>query len=197
MLNKNLVIYLVLFHCFIIGISNYLVQFPISLLDYDLTIATFTFPFIILATDLTVRLSNDYIARKIIAYAFIPAFFISLYFADLRIAIASVAAYGTSQLLDIFIFSKIRTSLKDDGLKITKYWYAAPALSTFIAQIIDTYLFYGIAFYNSTDEFMKDNWIIIAGNDFIFKIIICYIAFLPIYLIILNGLFSFLKRRRV
>ncbi len=197
MLNKNLLIYLVLFHCFIIGISNYLVQFPISLLGYDFTIATFTFPFIILATDLTVRLSNDYIARKIIAYAFIPAFFISLYFADLRIAIASVAAYGTSQLLDIFIFSKIRTSLKDDGLKITKYWYAAPALSTFIAQIIDTYLFYGIAFYNSTDEFMKDNWIIIAGNDFIFKIIICYIAFLPIYLIILNGLFSFLKRRRV
>jgi len=197
MLNKNLVIYLVLFHCFIIGISNYLVQFPISLLDYDFTIATFTFPFIILATDLTVRLSNNFSARKIIAYAFIPAFFISLYFADFRIAIASVAAYGTSQLLDIFIFSKIRTVLKDEGLKVTKYWYAAPALSTFIAQLIDTYLFYGIAFFNSTDEFMKNNWIIIAGNDFIFKITICYIAFLPIYLIFLNGLFSFLKKRGV
>ena len=195
MLNKNLVIYLVLFHCFIIGISNYLVQFPISLLGYDLTIATFTFPFIILATDLTVRLSNDLIARKIIAYALIPAFFISLYFADIRIAIASVAAYGTSQLLDIFIFSKIRKALKDDGLKVTKYWYVAPAISTFIAQLIDTYLFYGVAFYNSADDFMRVNWSMIAFNDLILKLIVCYLAFLPIYVLILNRVFNYIKNK--
>ena len=117
MLNKNLIIYLVLFHCFVIGVSNYLVQFPISIWSYDFTIATFTFPLIILATDLTVRLLGASSARKIIAYAVIPAFFISLYFADLRIAIASVAAYGICQLLDIFVFSKARTVVNDDGLK--------------------------------------------------------------------------------
>ena len=192
-----MIYYLVFFHCFIIGISNYLVQFPISLWGYHFTIATFTFPFIILATDLTVRILNDLTARKFIAYAFVPAFFISLYFADLRIAIASVAAYGFSQFLDIFLFSKARTALNDDGYKITKYWYAAPAISTFFAQLIDTYLFYGIAFYNSKDEFMNDNWFSIAGNDFIFKLIICYIAFLPIYFIMLNSLFSFLKKRGI
>ena len=182
--------------CFIIGISNYLVQFPISLLGYNLTIATFTFPFIILATDLTIRLSNDLIARRIIAYAFIPAFFISLYLvADIRIAIASVTAYGTSQLLDIFIFSKIRTALNDDGLKVTKYWYAAPALSTFIAQLIDTYLFYGVAFYNSTDDFMRVNWSMIALNDLILKLIVCYLAFLPIYVLILNRVFNYIKNK--
>ena len=99
---------LIAVHIFVIGISNYLVQFPIALFGYEFTIATFTFPFIILATDLTVRLYKDKIARKIIIGAFIPAFFISLYFADLRIAIASVSAYALGQFLDIFVFSKLR-----------------------------------------------------------------------------------------
>jgi len=195
MLNKNLIIYLVLFHCFIIGVSNYLVQFPISILSYNFTIATFTFPFIVLATDLTVRLLGASPARKVIAYAFIPAFFISLYFADLRIAVASVAAYAFGQLLDIFVFSKIRTAVNDDGLKIGSYWYAAPIISTFFAQLIDTYLFYGLAFYNSADEFVKNNWINIATNDFGFKLFVCYTAFLPIYLIVLNRLFLLIKRK--
>lgn len=195
MLNKNLILYLVIFHCLIIGVSNYLVQFPISLWGFDFTIATFTFPFIILATDLTVRLSNAVIARTIIAYAFIPAFFISYYFADFRIAIASVVAYGTGQLLDIFVFSRVRSYLKDDGFRLNTYWYVAPAVSTFFAQIIDTYLFYGVAFYNSLDKFMSNNWISIATNDFYFKLIICYTAFLPIYVITLNSLFLLIKKK--
>ena len=195
MLNKNLILYLALFHCFIIGVSNYLVQFPISLRGYDFTIATFTFPLIILATDLTIRLSNALIARKIIAYAFVPAFFISYYFADFRIAIASVAAYGIGQLLDIFVFSRVRSYLKDDGFTLNKFWYVAPAVSTFFAQFIDTYSFYGLAFYNSSDEFMKSNWIDIATNDFMFKLLVCYIAFLPIYLVILNSLFLLIRRK--
>ena len=195
MLNKNLIYYLVFFHCCIIAISNYLVQFPINLLGFNFTIATFTFPFIILATDLTVRLSNSLTARKIITYSFIPAFFISFYFADFRIAIASVIAYGLGQLLDIFVFSKVRSLLNDEGFTLIKYWYIAPITSTFFAQLIDTYLFYGVAFYNSTDEFMRNNWIDIATNDFIFKLLVCYIAFLPIYLIILNSLFSIIRRK--
>ena len=35
----------------------------------------------------------------------------------------------------------------------------------------------------------------IATNDFMFKLIICYLAFLPMYFVILNSLFSFIKRR--
>ena len=136
---------LIAVHIFVIGISNYLVQFPIAVFGYEFTIATFTFPFIILATDLTVRLYKDKVARKIIIGAFIPAFFISLYFADLRIAIASVSAYALGQFLDIFVFSKLRkqtNSLED--LNLNKNWYIAPAISTFFAQIIDTYIFYGL-----------------------------------------------------
>jgi uncharacterized PurR-regulated membrane protein YhhQ (DUF165 family) len=187
---------LIAVHIFVIGISNYLVQFPIALFGYEFTIATFTFPFIILATDLTVRLYKDKVARKIIIGAFIPAFFISLYFADLRIAIASVSAYALGQFLDIFVFSRLRKQTDSlDDLSLNKNWYIAPAISTFFAQIIDTYIFYGFAFYNSSDEFMRDHWFPIATNDLLFKLLICYLAFLPFYGLILNLILSFLRKK--
>ena len=193
---SKLTLSLIAVHIFVIGISNYLVQFPIAVFGYEFTIATFTFPFIILATDLTVRLYKDKVARKIIVGAFIPAFFISLYFADLRIAIASVSAYALGQFLDIFVFSKLRkqtNSLED--LNLNKNWYIAPAISTFFAQIIDTYIFYGFAFYNSSDEFMRDHWFPIATNDLLFKLLICYLAFLPFYGLILSLILSSLRKK--
>ena len=194
-LNRKLITYLVLGHCFIIAISNYLVQFPINIFGLDYTIGTFTFPIIVLATDLTVRLSNATNARKVIGYAFIPAFIISYIFADFRIAIASVLAYSIGQLLDVFVFSKVRERVGDEGVNLSSYWYLAPAVSTFFAQFIDTYLFYGVAFYNSADDFMRENWDIIAFNDFILKLVVCYLAFLPIYVLILNRTFNYIRTR--
>ena len=194
-LNRKLITYLVLGHCFIIAISNYLVQFPINIFGLDYTIGTFTFPIIVLATDLTVRLSNARNARKVIAFAFVPAFIISYIFADFRIAIASVLAYSIGQLLDVFVFSKVRDRVGDDGLNLSSYWYLAPVVSTFFAQLIDTYLFYGVAFYNSTDDFMRENWDLIAFNDFILKLAVCYLAFLPIYVLILNRTFNYIRTR--
>ena len=194
-LNRRLIAYLVLGHCFIIAISNYLVQFPINIFGLDYTIGTFTFPIIVLATDLTVRLSNAANARKVISYAFIPAFIISYIFADFRIAIASVLAYSIGQLLDVFVFSKVRERVGDDGLNLNSYWYLAPVISTFFAQLIDTYLFYGVAFYNSADDFMRENWDMIAFNDFILKLVVCYLAFLPIYVLILNRTFNYIRTR--
>jgi uncharacterized PurR-regulated membrane protein YhhQ (DUF165 family) len=194
-LNRKLIAYLVLGHFSIIAISNYLVQFPINIFGLDYTIGTFTFPIIVLATDLTVRLSNAANARKVISYAFIPAFIISYIFADFRIAIASVLAYSIGQLLDVFVFSKVRERVGDDGLNLNSYWYLAPVISTFFAQLIDTYLFYGVAFYNSADDFMRENWDMIAFNDFILKLVVCYLAFLPIYVLILNRTFNYIRTR--
>mgnify|MGYP001217875051 FL=1 len=193
--SRKLITYLVLGHCFIIAISNYLVQFPVSIFGLDYTIGTFTFPIIVLATDLTVRLSNASNARKVIGFAFVPAFIISYIFADFRIAIASVLAYSIGQLLDVFVFSKVRDRVGDDGLNLSSYWYLAPVVSTFFAQLIDTYLFYSVAFYNSTDDFMRDNWDLIAFNDFILKLVVCYLAFLPIYVLILNRTFNYIRTR--
>ena len=177
--------------------SNYLVQFAIIIFGYEFTIATFTFPFIILATDLTVRLYKAKIARIIIIGAFVPAFYISWYFADFRIAVASISAYTLGQFLDIFVFSKLRKeAVSPDDFYLDKNWYIAPAISTFFAQIIDTYIFYGLAFYNSSsNEYMRDHWFPIATNDLLFKLLVCYLAFLPFYGLILNFILSNLRKK--
>lgn len=59
-------VWLSLFHIVIITSSNYLVQLPIAIFGFHTTWGAFTFPFIFLATDLTVRIFGAPLARRII-----------------------------------------------------------------------------------------------------------------------------------
>lgn len=183
-INKKLVCQLALFHIAIIALANYTVQFTGTLqlanTRYDFTWGMFVFPLVILATDLTVRLSNQQNARIIVAIAYIPAIAISVWLADWRIGIASGSAYLLGQLLDITVFQKIRNR--------STHWWSAPLISTFFANIIDTYTFYSTAFYHSTDPFMSQNWLELANVDLTFKIIVSILVFLPIYGVLLNYL---------
>jgi hypothetical protein len=61
------------FHILIIIASNYLVQLPITLFGWHTTWGAFSFPFIFLATDLTVRLIGKRSARVVIARVMLPA----------------------------------------------------------------------------------------------------------------------------
>ena len=54
--DKSLVYKLVAFHTLVIAVSNFLVTMPVEILGFKLTWAAFTFPLVIVATDLTVRL---------------------------------------------------------------------------------------------------------------------------------------------
>ena len=92
------------------------------------------FPAVILATDLTIRLSNPYNARIVVGLAYVPAILISVLMADWRIGMASGTAYLVGQLLDIAVFQKIRER--------AKAWWPAPLISTLVANIIDTYTFF-------------------------------------------------------
>ena len=78
-----------------------------------------------------------------------------------RISLASLVAFGISDFLDIFIFSKIRQRLGK-----TKLWLRNNA-SNFFAQFIDTCIFMFLAFY-AFDKGFSDN----AG--FLFSLIIPY-----------------------
>ena len=69
--------WLSLFHLLVITSSNYLVQLPISVFGFHTTWGAFSFPFIFLATDLTVRIFGAPLARRIILAVMIPALFIS------------------------------------------------------------------------------------------------------------------------
>lgn len=184
-INKGLIAKIVPFHIAVITLANYTVQFTDTFLLYPFTWAMFVFPLVILATDLTVRLSNQANARVIVGISYIPAVLISAWLTDWRIGLASGSAYLIGQLFDIAVFQRVRMR--------TKSWWAAPLLSTFFANIIDTYTFYFIAFYQSADEYMAINWVAVANADMLFKIIVSIALFLPAYGILLN----FLSRQAI
>ena len=178
--NPKLVCNLALFHVAVIALANYAVQFTASVAGYHFTWGMFVFPLVILATDLTVRLSNQHNARIIVAIAYAPAILISAWLADWRIGIASGTAYLFGQLLDIAVFQKIRER--------SRRWWTAPMISTFFANITDTYLFYAVAFHRSTDAFMAGHWMELATVDLGFKIVVSILVFLPVYGVLLNYL---------
>ena len=179
----TLVFKLVLLHLLIIALANYTVQIAgvIPLLNLNFTWGMFVFPLIVVATDLTVRLTNKYVARQIIAIAFIPAIFISSYIATPMIGFASALAYALGLSLDVSVFQLIRE-------KLTDIWWVAPAISTFFANILDTYAFFWAAFAYGPDEFMRTNWLEIASVDVVFKIAVSFLVFLPIYGLLLQQL---------
>ncbi|QDF65647.1 7-cyano-7-deazaguanine/7-aminomethyl-7-deazaguanine transporter [Shewanella sp. SNU WT4] len=187
------------FHIFIITASNYLVQLPFQIFGYHTTWGAFSFPFVYLATDLTVRIFGQQQARGIIFKAMVPALIISYIIGVLfhqgsfqgmgsltefnsfmfRIAFASFAAYLVGQLMDIKVFAKIRAQ---------RSWWVAPAASTFIGNFIDTLVFFSIAFYASNDVFMAQHWPEIALVDYGFKLAISFALFLPAYGVLLRVL---------
>ena len=199
--------WLALAHIIIIAASNYLVQFPFEVLGLHNTWGAFTFPFIFLATDLTVRILGKQLARRIIFVVMFPAlivsYLVSIIFADgqfagvagllevnvfvARIALASFMAYSLGQLLDIGIFDKLRQ---------VKAWWVAPAASTLIGNALDTLIFFMIAFYASSDAYMAEHWLEIAVMDYSFKLTLSLLFFLPAYGLVLAWLQRYLLKSK-
>ena len=196
---KKALVWLSLFHLLVITSSNYLVQLPISIFGFHTTWGAFSFPFIFLATDLTVRIFGAPLARRIIFAVMVPALVISYAISALfymgewqgfaalgsfnlfvaRIAIASFMAYALGQILDVHVFNRLRQSRR---------WWLAPTASTLFGNISDTVAFFFIAFWRSPDPFMAAHWGEIALVDYSFKVLISIIFFLPMYGVLLNML---------
>jgi len=119
---------------FVVTISNYLVQFPIN--DW-LTWGSFLYPVSFLVTELTNLFFGPKTARKVVYVGFFVGVLLSTYFATPNIALASGFAFLVSQLLDIFIFTRIRQS---------SWWYA-PLVASTIASMIDASIYWSIAFW--------------------------------------------------
>jgi len=189
-IDKVMMLKLALLHVVVITISNALVSIPVEIAGVKLTWAAFTFPLVILATDLTVRLLGKGIARATIAAAYPFAIIgsIAVVLAEgapesvaLRIGFASATAYAVGTFLDVYVFQYFRENW-------SKQWWIAPALSTIFANIIDSYTFFAVAFNNSADEYMAANWIEIAGSQTVLKIAVGLVIFLPAYGLLLKYL---------
>lgn len=113
--------------------SNWLVQYPINTW---LTWGAFAYPFAYLVTDLTNRAVGASQARRVAWCGFAVAVCISLGVAPWRIAVASGVAFIVSQLTDVSLFNRLRAQA----------WWKAPLIGSVIASIIDTLLFFSLAF---------------------------------------------------
>ena len=158
--------------------SNYLVQFPVNFyhLENLLTYGAFSYPITFLITDLANRAFGKKNARYIVLIGFfigiILTLFVSTNFEDvisIRIAIGSATAFIIAQNLDVNIFDLLRN----------KKWYVAPLISSIIGSIIDTFLFFSIAFYSTGIP-----WVTLALGDLAIKLIVALVMLIPFRLLI-------------
>ncbi|MFT4013880.1 MAG: queuosine precursor transporter [Paracoccus sp. (in: a-proteobacteria)] len=122
----------------IVVASNILVQ---HLLGNWLTWGAVTYPVSFLVTDIMNRVYGPQAARKVVFAGFVTGVLCSVIAAGmdkttLRIAIGSGAAFLSAQLMDISVFNQLR-----------KYnWWLPPLAASVIGSIIDTAVFFTIAF---------------------------------------------------
>jgi len=159
--------------------SNYLVQFPINHygLNEILTYGAFSYPIAFLITDLANRTFGKIIAKKIVYLGFTIGILFTLIFStnfgdliSIRIAIGSGIAFITAQLLDVQIFDQLRK----------KEWFIAPLTSSLIGSIVDTFIFFSIAFYGTGVP-----WVTLSLGDLAVKFIVALVMLIP-FRILLN-----------
>ena len=175
---KKLFFTLSFFMGLVVIASNYLVQYPVKFFQLEnlLTYGAFSYPITFLITDLANRAFGKGVARYVVLIGFfigiILTFFVSTNFADIisiRIAIGSATAFIIAQNIDINVFDKLRK----------KKWYIAPITSSTIGSIIDTFIFFSIAFYNTVIP-----WFTLALGDLAVKLLVALIMLIPFRLFI-------------
>ena len=160
--------------------SNYLVQYPINHFNLNeiLTSGAFTYPVTFLITDLANRRFGKNIARTIVYFGFMLGIllttFVSTNFENvisIRIAIGSGTAFIIAQLIDIEIFQFFRF----------RRWFVAPITSSIFGSIIDTFLFFSIAFLGT-----EISWVSLAFGDLSVKLLIALLMLIPFRLLIIK-----------
>ncbi len=130
----------------VIVVSNVLVQHPLAgmlgpiVLGDVLTWGAFTFPLAFLVTDFANRAFGSAKARQVVLVGFAVAVVLSIVFATPRIAIASGLAFLTAQMLDVQLFDRLQRGKRRPA------WWTPPAVSSVIGSVVDTALFFTLAF---------------------------------------------------
>ena len=151
--------------------SNILVEYPVQAMIGSFNVADWvtygalSYPVAFLVTDTTNRVFGAAAARKVVVFGFVLGVILSLILADMRIAAASGTAFLIAQLLDVFVFDKLRRQT----------WWKAPFLSSLVGSALDTVLFFSIAFAGTGLPW--HSW---AFGDFVIKLILAGLL-LPVF----------------
>ena len=178
-LKKKLFILLSVMMGIVVISSNFLVQFPVKIFGLEklLTYGAFSYPVTFLITDLANRAYGKGEARKIVYIGFILGVLLTLLIStnfkdiiSIRIAIGSGVAFFVAQNLDVNIFDKLRKH---------RFWFTAPLASSIIGSTVDTFLFFGIAFYGT-----GISWLTLSLGDLTVKLIIAMLMLVPFKLLL-------------
>ena len=178
-LDKKLFIVLSVMMGLVVISSNFLVQFPVKIFGLEelLTYGAFSYPVTFLITDLANRAYGKGEARKIVYIGFILGVLLTLLIStnfndiiSIRIAIGSGVAFFIAQNLDVNIFDKLRKH---------RFWFTAPLASSIIGSTVDTFLFFGIAFYGT-----GISWLTLSLGDLTVKLIIAMLMLVPFKLLL-------------
>lgn len=181
----------------VIVVSNVLVQYP---LGPWLTYGALTYPLAFLITDLVTRNHGLKVAKQVILVGLIVGILASLLasFFDvttLRIAIASATAFLVAQILDVKVYLRLQHLA----------WWKTPVLSSVVGSIVDTFIFFSIAFSATTFALLLDGnvwtqeivpllgigrqfplWVSLAVADLGIKLLMVLVLLLPYRLLIQN-----------
>jgi queuosine precursor transporter len=145
----------------VIVLSNFLVQYPIN---EWLTWGAFSYPLVFLVTDLTNRALGPVAARRVALISFAVAVVVSLGLAPWRIALASGSAFLLAMAMDILVFNRWRQAS----------WWKAPLVGSLLASVIDTGVFFFIAFAGSGMD-----WTLLAAGDLAVKAAMAAVLLAP------------------
>ena len=150
----------------VVAVSNYLVQFQIN--DW-LTWASFSYPVAFLVTDLINRRLGPSQARRVVYVGFACGVALSLLASTPRIALASGTAFLLAQLADVWLYNRLR------GLAT---WWQTPLISSTVASVLDTVLFFSLAF-----AFTEVPWVTLAIGDYGAKVAVACAMLIPFRLL--------------
>lgn len=119
----------------VVAASNYLVQFPIN----DWLTWGMPYPLAFFITEVTLVYHGAQRTRRVIYAGFIVAVVISVWVSTPKIACASGSAFLIAQLLDVYVFRRLRQA----GSR----WWIAPLCASFLASSTDSAVFWNIAFW--------------------------------------------------
>jgi len=177
--------------CVAVTLSNILMQYPFRFLGLEqvLTYGAFIYPFAFLVNDLTNRRFGPQTARRVVYAGFVAGLAVSWWLASPRLALASGTAFLFAQLLDIAVFTPLRR----------KSWWQAPLAAAIAGSLLDTIVFFGIAFAAPFGfvDFLTGRpdqsilamaqlsgmtvpvWLSLAIGDFWVKIIMAFLMLIP------------------
>ena len=154
----------------VLALSNFLVLIPLG--DF-LTWAAFSYPLAFLVSDCVNRIAGPTCARKVVFFGFVfglPLSFFVVYAGGdsaalaVRIAAASGTAFVAAQLLDVAVFHRLRRAA----------WWLPPLASSAPASVVDTFLFFFLAFVGSGVP-----WATLAAGDLAAKILMILVLLPP------------------